>query len=126
MCVCAYVLLVCSADTATATLDPTGLTTTEAGDTVTFIVVLDSQPDYPVTIALVSSDEREGSVSVPSLQFTVNSWNTAQIVTVTGVDDDQVDGDFTFFITTGVFVSADNNFNNGVMADVAVTNTDRK
>ena len=69
-----------------------GLTTTEAGGTATFTVVLDSQPTANVTIALSSSDTTEATVSPASLTFTPANWNVAQTVTVTGVDDLVDDG----------------------------------
>src|SRR5213079_2317905 len=75
-------------DTAGVTVTPTsGLTTTEAGGTATFTVVLNSQPTANVTIAVSSSDAAEGSVSPTTLTFTAGNWNVAQTVTVTGVDD---------------------------------------
>ena len=75
-------------DVAGITVAPTsGLTTTEAGGTATFTVVLNSQPTADVTIALSAHDTTEGTVSPASLMFTPANWNTAQTVTVTGVDD---------------------------------------
>ena len=44
-----------------------GLTTTEAGGTATFTVVLTSQPTANVTIGLTSSNTAEGTVSVSSV-----------------------------------------------------------
>ena len=67
------------------TVTPTsGLTTTEAGGTATFSVVLTAQPTANVSTALTSSDTTEGTVSPASLTFTTANWNTAQTVTVTG------------------------------------------
>ena len=81
-------------DAAGITVTPTaGLTTTEAGGTATFTVVLKTQPTADVTIALSSSDTTEGTVSPASLTFTAANWNMAQTVTVTGVDDALDDGD---------------------------------
>ena len=81
-------------DTAGITVSPTsGLTTTEAGGTATFTVVLTSQPTANVTIGLASNDTTEGTVSPASVTFTTGNWNTPQTVTVTGVDDDLDDGD---------------------------------
>ena len=80
-------------DAAGITVTPTpGLTTTEAGGTATFTVVLNTQPTADVTIALSSSntDGRHGRPA--SLTFTTANWNVAQTVTVTGVDDAVVDG----------------------------------
>ena len=75
-------------DVSGITVTPTsGLTTTEAGGTATFTVALTSKPTADVTIALSSSDATEGTVAPASLTFTSANWNTAQTVTVTGVDD---------------------------------------
>ncbi len=75
-------------------VDPTsGLTTTEAGGTATFTVVLDTQPTSDVAVGLSSSDLTEGTVGPDSLTFTSGNWNVAQTVTVTGVDDAVADGD---------------------------------
>jgi hypothetical protein len=63
------------------TVTPTaGLTTTEAGGTATFTVVLNSQPTANVVIGPDSSNTAEGTVG-PSLTFTSANWNTAQTVT---------------------------------------------
>ena len=49
-------------------VNPTsGLTTTEAGGTAQFDVVLDAPPTADVTIGISSSDTGEGTVSTPSL-----------------------------------------------------------
>lgn len=55
-----------------------GLTATEAAGTVTFTVVLTSQPTADVTIALSSSDTTEGTVGPASLTFASANWNVAQ------------------------------------------------
>ena len=89
-------------DAAGITVTPTtGLTTTEAGGTATFTVVLNSQPTADVTIGLSSSDTTEGTVAPASLTFTAANWNVAQTVTVTGVDDALDDGDVAYTIVTG-------------------------
>ena len=49
-------------DTAGITVTPPTLTTTEAGGTAPFIVVLNSQPTADVTIALSSDNTAEGTV----------------------------------------------------------------
>ena len=84
---------------------PAGLTTTEAGGTATFTVVLDTQPTADVTIALSSSDTSEGTIGVASLTFTPANWVTPQAVTVTGVDDLIDDGDVMYSIVTAAAVS---------------------
>src|SRR5205085_2365081 len=95
-------------DTAGVTVSPTsGLTTSEAGGTATFTVVLDSQPTADVTISIASSDATEGTVSTSLLTFTSANWNLAQTVTVTGVNDAVDDGDIGYTIVTGAASSAD-------------------
>ncbi|MBW4648779.1 MAG: DUF4347 domain-containing protein [Kastovskya adunca ATA6-11-RM4] len=98
--------------------------TTEAGGTASFSVVLASQPTANVTVGLSSSDTTEGKVSTPSLTFTAANWNQAQTVTVTGVDDAEVDGNIAYKIITAAAVSADLNYNGLNADDVAVTNID--
>src|SRR5437867_3056727 len=112
-------------DTAGITVAPTsGLTTTEGGGTATFTVVLTSQPTANVTIGLSSSDLTEGTVAPSSLTFTWANWNTAQTVTITGVNDFVVDGNVAYTIVTAAATSTDAGYNGMNASDVAVTNTD--
>lgn len=102
----------------------TGLTTTEAGGTATFTIVLTAAPNADVTIGLSSSNDAEGTVSPDTLTFTSENWNAPQTVTVTGVDDAIADGDQTYMIITGDTTSADTNYEGLMVDDVTVTNTD--
>ncbi|MFN7982977.1 MAG: hypothetical protein U0Q11_14050 [Vicinamibacterales bacterium] len=112
-------------DTAGVTVTPTsGLTTTEAGGTATFTIVLTSQPTANVTVGLTSSNTAEGTVSPSSVTFTSSSWNTPQTVTVTGIDDHVVDGNVAYTIVTAAATSSDVHYNGLDPADVSVTNTD--
>ena len=72
--------------------------TTEAGRTTSFETVLMGKPNADVTVAVSSSDTSEGTVSPAFLFFTPANWDTRQIVTVTGVDDDMDDGDQSYTI----------------------------
>ncbi|WP_421801758.1 hypothetical protein [Flagellimonas sp.] len=102
-----------------------GLTTTEAGGTDTFTVVLDSQPTTDVVFDITSNDTSEGTVSSSSLTFTNANWNTAQTITVTGVDDAIDDGNVAYTVTVSVnAASSDDDYD--ALADVTVdlTNTD--
>jgi hypothetical protein len=103
-----------------------GSSTTEAGGTATFGVVLNSQPVADVTIGLSTSDGTEGTVSVPSLTFTPTDWDIVQTVTVTGADDLLADGNVTYTIITAAAVSADPDYNGLDAADVALTNNDNE
>ncbi len=111
-------------DASGITVSPISGPTTEAGGTATFTVVLDAQPTADVTVGLSSSDTTEGTVLPASLTFTSANWNTAQTVTVTGVNDDLDDGDIAYTIVTAAATSADGNYNGLNAADVTVTNTD--
>lgn len=112
-------------DSAGVTVNPTsGLTTTEAGGTAMFTVVLTSQPTNSVSISLTSSDLTEGTVSPASVTFTTMNWSMTQTVTVTGVDDALMDGNIAYSVVTGNASSADANYNGRVVADVTVTNSD--
>lgn len=112
-------------DSAGLTVNPTaGLVTTEAGGTATFSIKLNTAPSADVTIALSSSDTTEGTVSPSSVILTPANWDTAQTVTITGVNDNVDDGDIAYTIITAPATSADANYNGLNASDVAVTNTD--
>ena len=65
----------------------TRVTETGSGNTDTYTVVLDSQPTASVTITPTSDTPTAATVSPATLTFTTSNWNTAQPVTVTGVND---------------------------------------
>ena len=87
-------------DQAYIVVDPPSVngTTQEKGTSVTFKLSLASQPTDTVTLKLTSSDTNEGTVSPASLQFTPSTWNIAQSITVTGVDDKIADGDKSYTV----------------------------
>lgn len=108
------------------TVTPTGgLTTTEAGGTAIFTVVLQTEPRESVTIPISSSDTTEGIVSPSSLTFTTADWNdsAAHTVTVTGQADTVNDGSTAYTVTTGPAVSVGGDYSGMDADDVSVTNT---
>src|SRR4029077_12755832 len=108
-------------DTAGITVSPAGpLATSEAGGTATFTVKLTTLPTANVTIAVSSSNTNEGTVSPTLLTFTPTNGQTAQTVTVTGVDDAAADGPVTYTIVLAPAVSTDLNYNTRDAADVLV------
>ena len=113
-----------TADAGISVTPTSGLVTTEAGETADFEVVLNSQPTADVTIDLSSSDPSEGSLATSTLTFTPDNWDMAQVVTVTGVDDDLEDGDVPYTIVTAAASSDDPAYSGLDPEDVAVTNTD--
>ena len=112
-------------DTAGITVSGGPLVVTEAaGPSATFTVVLTSQPTGDVTVPLASSNIAEATVSPASLTFTATTWNVAQTVTVTGVDDAIDDGDVVSSVTIGATTSSDANYNGLTPPAVGVTTTD--
>ncbi|MDB9511190.1 DUF4347 domain-containing protein [Kamptonema animale CS-326] len=107
------------------TVNPTaGLITGEDGTKANFTVVLNTQPTADVTIELNTDNVAEGTVSTNRLTFTPAKWNTAQEVTVTGVEDNSIaDGDIDYKIVTEPAVSTDASYNLDV-ADLSITNKD--
>ena len=69
---------------------------TEEGGQAAFPVRLWAQPSAAVTVSVSSLDTSEGTVAPTSLTFSTMSWNTAQTVTATGVQDTADDGDVTW------------------------------
>ena len=114
-------------DTAGAGLTITGssLTTSETGTDASFTVKLNSQPSADVTVTLTGLDGTEGSLSTSTLTFTSANWNTAQTITISGLDDTLDDGDISYTLTA-TSSSSDANYDgaNARTGTVGVTNTD--
>jgi hypothetical protein len=103
-----------------------GTTTTEAGSSISFSVVMNTIPTSNVTISsIVASPATEGTVTPSNLTFTSSNWSTAQTVTVTGVNDSVADGNQTVSIVVSTATSGDTNYN-GLAGPVfpSITNTD--
>jgi hypothetical protein len=103
-----------------------GLVTNEADGTTTFTIVLGAMPTADVVVDLTSSNTAEGTVSPASVTFTNADWNTAQTITVTGVDDGVRDGDVEYTVVTEPAVSADERYDSMNADDVSVTNLDNE
>lgn len=100
------------------------LQTSEAGGKATFTVALTSQPTGNVTVAVSSSNTKEGTVSPASLAFTAANWSTAQTVTVTGVDDSIADGTQAYTVTLKTAASsADAKYAALAASTVSLSNT---
>ena len=80
---------------------------TEAGTTTTLTVVLSSEPTADVVLTVASDDTGEGTIAPSTLRFTALDWNAPQTVTVTGVDDDFIDGTQTFHVAVTAIASSD-------------------
>lgn len=98
--------------------------TSEDGLTATFTIRLASQPTATVTVPISSTDATEGTVSPASLNFTTLDWNVPQTVTVTGVDDPDLDGDINYSVQMDPTASSDPLYDNQTPGPVAVVNLD--
>ncbi len=99
--------------------------TAESGSTDDFTVVLDAQPASDVVVNVGVGDATEGSVDKTSLTFTNGNWDTPQTVTVTGVDDDIIDGTISYNITFSIDdASSDDDYDGLADKTVSVDNSD--
>ncbi len=112
-------------DVVGVTVNPTsGLSTTKAGGTASFTVVLTSEPTAEVDIATVSSDGTKGMVtSATPLKFTTLNYNTPQTVTVKGVNDGKATGPSSYNVALTA-TSADTHYNGFTIPAEPITSID--
>ncbi|MDJ0654075.1 MAG: hypothetical protein QNJ40_07985 [Xanthomonadales bacterium] len=111
-------------DTAGLTaLSSAGLVTSEWGVNAQFEVVLDSEPLFPVTMSIVSTNPDEGIPDVDQLLFTTDAWDAPQQITVLGQNDDVFDGDVPYSIELST-ESSDPNYSGLGPVTVDVVNQD--
>ncbi len=78
-----------------------------------------------VTLTLSSTDDTEGTVSPTELTFNESNWNIPQTVTVTSVDDSDVDGTQKFSVKIALETNTDDPaYTNMPETYVSLTNTD--
>ncbi len=82
-------------DFAGITINPTAVTVAENGGTDTFRVTLDTEPEGVVTLNVSCGDTAEATIDETGLIFNQANWETGEVVTVTGVNDGSVGGDYT-------------------------------
>jgi Calx-beta domain-containing protein len=99
------------------------LVTTEKGGSATFSLSLTSKPRDEVKLGVVSSNSAEGKVTPATLTFNAANYATAQVVTVTGLNDEIMDGNQAYTVTVGPSASNDSNYV-GLSQSVKVTNND--
>lgn len=92
------------------------------GESGTYTVVLESQPVAAVTITPSSSDTDAATFAPPSLSFDATSWDMAQTVTVSGVQDD--DADHESVVISHAASSDDRRYDGFSVPSVSVTVTD--
>ncbi len=111
-------------DTAGTNVSTISGDTNESGGTAIFTISLNSEPIADVSFPITSSDLSEGTVNPNTIIFTSANWNNPQIITVTGVDDNIVDGDPFYQIDVGTADSPDLNYNGRFPASVGLQNID--
>ncbi|MDP1625231.1 MAG: tail fiber domain-containing protein [bacterium] len=100
------------------------LSTSEGGGAASFTVVLDSAPLADVTFPITISDPTEGELSHSTITFTPSNWNVYQTITITGVDDSEIDGPVSYTVIVGVSSSVDINWNGVSAKTVSLVNYD--
>ncbi|MBQ9396626.1 MAG: hypothetical protein IJU23_14065 [Proteobacteria bacterium] len=96
----------------------------QTADPATFTVTLTSLPSADVSLKIHSSKETEGTVSPTSLTFTKDNWNKPQTVTVTGVDDEEHDGNVNYTVYFEPSESEDEAYQGVQAQPIKVTNVD--
>ena len=105
--------------------DGAGTIVTESGTTDDIAVALGAQPISDVVLRIASADPGEVSVAPETLRFSPDAWSDFQTVTVTGVDDDLIDGPQATDVTISVdAASSDDAFDALADRSVSVTTLD--
>ena len=115
-------------DQAGFNLSKSSAVVTESGDTEIFTVVLDSQPTENVVLNISSENTKEAKVSESILIFTNSNWNIPQQVTITGVDDEEIDSAISSKILVSVNQESnkDSSYVGLLTQSLAVTNNDNE
>ncbi len=109
--------------------------TNEGGQNATFYVKLTTLPTADVYVTIndtydaKNAGNKEGTIATPgapskTLTFTTADWNTAQTITVTGVNDNVMDGNTQYVLRLLNAVSSDTDYNGIKPSDVIVNNLD--
>ncbi|MDB4299212.1 lamin tail domain-containing protein, partial [Flavobacteriaceae bacterium] len=100
--------------------------TSEEETTATFTTVLDVVPASDVVLDVSSDYPGEISFDLSQLTFTDQNWDTPQTITITGLDDSDVDGDIDVTITVAVDDALSDDSYDGLSATTTVTNEDNE
>ncbi|MGQ1889253.1 Calx-beta domain-containing protein [Thermophagus sp. OGC60D27] len=102
----------------------TATVTSETGTTDIFSVVLNSRPYAEVVFEIMGLDSTEGMLSAEELTFTPDNWNQPQTVIITGVDDNETDGDISYTLTIEVIDERSDEAYHGQSNTLLITNAD--
>jgi len=103
-----------------------GVTTSESGSSAEIRVALGAKPiaNDIVTVSAAVGNPNEGQIAPASLSFDQSNWNIAQAFTVTGINDNVVDGNVSYNVSFSVSAGSANPYNNLATTPYPVTNTD--
>ncbi|MEM7473841.1 MAG: GEVED domain-containing protein [Planctomycetota bacterium] len=119
-------VLVVDDDVVAMIIEPFSLVSGEDGTKASFAVSFASAfLQGSVTVPVQSLDVSEGLPDVDSLTFTNSNWNIPQIVTVTGIDDAEVDGSQEYQIQLGP-MDAGSIYDGFVGPPVTIVNADNE
>ena len=103
---------------------PEEIMTGEDGSQAIFAMSLNSLPTSPVRLLLAVSDDSEGSVNPTELILNENNWQALNTITVTGLNDDAVDGNQPFIVNF-TLISAGTDYQNLTLpTGISFINTD--
>ena len=96
----------------------------ETGGSATFSAVLNSKPVADVTVAITSTQPSEAAVTPNTLTFTTQDWHYTQQFTVSGVDDNENDGQQLVFLNVQPIIGDDPLYSKLDPVNFTVTNID--
>lgn len=116
-------LILTDEDVPEFSITPATLSVGENGGTATFTVVLTTQPTDTVTLPLSVSIDGRISLVAQQVVFDTNNWDQPQVVQITGLNNNLVEGTQTVSIVTGAPSSNDSDYNgeNANPGDITVT-----
>ena len=85
-------------DKAGVTITATSIEVDESEKTAPIGIVLNQKPAKTVTVKAVSNDMTEATISPAEITFTPENWDQVQTFAVSGVQDNEIDGDQNFFV----------------------------
>ncbi len=107
-------------DTAGILITPVNLSVSESGETNSYNIVLTTAPTHPVTVQFETGNQLN---SIPEITFDQSNWNVSQTVTVSAIDDSEIEEDQTVEILHNI-LSQDKNYQELELSAVVATITD--
>lgn len=114
-------------DTSGITVEPVVSSFTENTGQGSINITLNSQPDNNVEVTFASSNVNDVSVNNPAIAFTPQNWSVTQVVNLTGINNEQADGDRVIEISSSVTSTLDTTGYatlSGQITNVTVTDDD--